>query len=393
MANCKQAQVTIQKVVVQKSESYGVFGEPGNSAEWELHFSVAGQSAVIRFDNVRDGSVLIVNRSFLVDTGPLESLRVEVSGVEIDDTSANDPLPTATKIITPASNWAEGQTFDVSAPSSEDFAYSFTFDIRCASTSQPLTTATNHHIYALTHTRDLLWYRHDGRNDGSWKWFDNNARKVGTGWDFKQVFSGDNCDGVIYAITYTGDLLWYRHEGRNDGSFKWFDGAGRKVGSGWDFKQVFSGGDGVIYAITYTGDLLWYRHEGRNDGSWKWFDGTGRKVGTGWDFKQVFSGGDGVIYAITHTNDLLWYRHDGRNDGSWKWFDGAGRKVGTGWDFKQVFSGGDGVIYAITHTNDLLWYRHDGRNDGSWKWFDGTGRKVGTGWDVRGIFSDCNSVR
>lgn len=122
--------MTIQKVIVQKAESFGVFQEPGNSAEWQLQFNVAGQAATIPFNGVRDGSVLTVNRSFIVDLGPLESLRVEASGVEIDDTSANDPLPTVTKIITPATNWKEGQTFQVSAPSSEDFAYDIVFDIR-----------------------------------------------------------------------------------------------------------------------------------------------------------------------------------------------------------------------------------------------------------------------
>ena len=41
----------------------------------------------------------------------------------------------------------------------------------------------------------------------------------------------------------------------------------KKVGEHWNFKRVFSGGEGVIYAISDTGDLFWYRHDGRNDGS------------------------------------------------------------------------------------------------------------------------------
>ena len=86
-------------------------------------------------------------------------------------------------------------------------------------------------------------------------------------------------------------------------------------------RQVFSGGDGVIYVIMDNGDLMWYRHDGRVDGSFRWADNNPRKVGAGWNFKQVFSGGDGVIYAITDTNDLLWFRHDGRGDGSFKWAD------------------------------------------------------------------------
>ena len=95
---------------------------------------------------------------------------------------------------------------------------------------------------------------------------------------------------------------------------------------------------GVIYAIADNGDLLWYRHDGRGDGSFKWADNKGRKVGQGWDVKQVFSGGNGVIYTIDHDNNLMWYRHDGRDDGSFKWADNKGRKVGQGWDVKQVFS-------------------------------------------------------
>ena len=52
--------------------------------------------------------------------------------------------------------------------------------------------------------------------------------------------------GVIYAVAPNDDLNWYRHDGRGDGSFRWTDDAARKVGNGWNVKHVFSGGDGVI---------------------------------------------------------------------------------------------------------------------------------------------------
>jgi hypothetical protein len=144
---------------------------------------------------------------------------------------------------------------------------------------------------------------------------------------------------VIYGLTENNELMWYSHSGRKDGSFQWATDAGKKVGSGWDFKQVFSGGDGVIYGITDAGDLMWYRHEGRGDGSFRWATDAGKKVGSGWSFKQVFPGVGGVIYAITDTNDLLWYRHDGRKDGSFKWAFPEGKKVGSGWAFQNVFCG------------------------------------------------------
>jgi hypothetical protein len=242
---------------------------------------------------------------------------------------------------------------------------------------------------------NLWWYRHVGSADGSFKW--EGPKKVGSGWSgFEHVFSGG--DGVIYLITHSvpagfhtgtgtgigsgtggqpasgGDLMWARHLGRGDGSFRW-QGPTKKVGSGWgQLQQVFSGGDGIIYAITPIveatlpigigpgmgghpasgGDLMWYRHIGRDDGSFKW-EGP-KKVGSGWGrLNHVFSGGDGIIYGIdpivearvrvtggttpASGGDLWWGRHIGRANGSFNW-DGPLKRVGTGWgELLQVFSG------------------------------------------------------
>jgi len=185
--------------------------------------------------------------------------------------------------------------------------------------------------------------------------------------------------GIVYTVTLRieamaridgratrasgGNLTWYHHTGREDGSFNW---EGPKiVGTSWgQLKHVFSGGDEIIYAVTPVveaslpsgigpgmgghpasgGELWWYRHSGRDDGSFRW-DGP-KKVGTGWGrVTHVFSGGNGVIYAIdpvveasVHVTggttpasggDLWWYRHVGRADGSLQW-EGP-KKVGTGW--------------------------------------------------------------
>jgi hypothetical protein len=46
---------------------------------------------------------------------------------------------------------------------------------------------------------------------------------------------------AIYSIQNDGNLLWYRHDGRADGTFTWT--GPNKVGVGWgDLKYVFSGG-------------------------------------------------------------------------------------------------------------------------------------------------------
>jgi hypothetical protein len=96
---------------------------------------------------------------------------------------------------------------------------------------------------------------------------------------------------------------------------------------------------GIIYYIDGQNRLLWNRHNGRADGSFRWAEPTNRQVGTGWDVKHIFSGGDGLIYYIDGQNRLLWNRHDGRADGSFRWAEPTNRQVGTGWDVKHIFAG------------------------------------------------------
>jgi hypothetical protein len=245
-------------------------------------------------------------------------------------------------------------------------------------------------VYAATDSGDLLWYR-DLKRDGSpsetWA-FGGAPKKVAHGWwpsRIAHVLSGG--DGVVYVITSDGGLLWYKDLARDGGaSGTWANGgACRQIGSGWRFPCVFSGGDGIIYAVTNEGDLLWYRDLSR-DGTSNWaFDGMGKKVAHGWYPSRIahaFAGGDGVIYVVTNEGDLFWYKdlaRDGSPSETWA-NGGAPRKIGTGWHFPLVFSGGNGVIYAITRDGDLLWYRDQAR-DGTVNWaFDGAGQKVAHGW-------------
>ncbi|MFZ0546652.1 MAG: tachylectin-related carbohydrate-binding protein [Candidatus Promineifilaceae bacterium] len=214
---------------------------------------------------------------------------------------------------------------------------------------------------------------------------------------------------MIYTIKENGDLSWYRHDGRSDGSFNWAAGSGNKISEGWQgYTHVFSGGDGIIYAVeeltrdprighgeVIGGHLLWFRHDGWRDGSPTLVEGP-KRVGNGWNvMASVFAGENGVVYGIKDDGDLLWYRHDGRNDGTFVWAEGSGNKVGNGWqNFSSVFYGGDGVIYAVEErTRDvreghgeavgghLKWYRHDGWRDGSRTWSGGP-KTVGNRWDT-----------
>ncbi|HEX9983594.1 MAG TPA: tachylectin-related carbohydrate-binding protein [Thermoanaerobaculia bacterium] len=239
-------------------------------------------------------------------------------------------------------------------------------------------------IYALNGGGDLLWYRHDGRGDGTVRWAEQQGKKIAGDWDVKQVFAAGN--GVIYVVTSAGDLLWNRHDGRADGSARWAEAESKIVGTRWDFEHLFSGGDGVIYAVTPAGELLWYRHDGQTDGSATWAAPEPRNVGRRWKYKHVFSGGNGVIYAVTDDNQLLWFRHDGWKDGSRRWAAAQGKTVGTGWDVRQVFSGGEGVIYAVMPNGDLVWNRHEGQGDGTPRWTVSHGSKVGQGWTFANVF-------
>jgi hypothetical protein len=240
-------------------------------------------------------------------------------------------------------------------------------------------------IYVVDAQNRLQWYAHTGRDDGTFRWAAPEGRTVGTGWAFRQIFSGGA--GVIYAITSRGELLWYHHDGAGNGSFRWTASQGKTIATGWNYPQVFSGGDGSLYAVTSTGDLMWFRHDGHADGSATWATSSGQKVGSGWHFKQLLSGGPEAIYAITTTGDLLWFGHDKVQDGRQTWRVTEGKKIASGWTYPHVFSAPGGVLYAITSDGELLWFRYEGQVNGQARWTAPQGRTVGTGWIVQDIFS------
>jgi hypothetical protein len=204
-------------------------------------------------------------------------------------------------------------------------------------------------------------------------------------------------DTSIYGVTAAGALVW--HPGWTETSTPPTLDAGRQIGVGWaDFAHLVAGGDGILYTLTSTGELRWYRDEHRDgsnapDGSTGWAPGSGVTIRAGLPaFTHVLRGRDGVLYAITPAGELLWYKdvaRDGSNasDGTSGWADGSGNQIGTGWSgFRHVVSGGGGVIYAVTEKGDLLWYRDDAQDgtngpDASSGWAPRSGSRIGRGWD------------
>lgn len=206
-------------------------------------------------------------------------------------------------------------------------------------------------IYGIRPNGDLTWYRKDS-SATAWQ----GPKKVGTGWaSFKNVIpAGGN---RLYALTHDGRLMWYQHDGFNDGTFSWKPVT--QVGTGWAFARIFSGGDGVVYAIRRDGKLLWYKHDAFREGSARWQPPA--EVGTGWGhFKDVFSTGGGNVYAVKPDGTLLLYEHTGYKTGAATW--AATRTVGSGWaTFQQIVPSGDGVILAVRPDGALLWYKHLGK--------------------------------
>ncbi|TQC41548.1 hypothetical protein EEB14_54075 [Rhodococcus sp. WS4] len=191
--------------------------------------------------------------------------------------------------------------------------------------------------------------------DGSGAWTAGGGATVNSGWN---IYSTVLCsyDGVMYGIEPTGDMHWFRHQGWREGTTAWAGGpSGIKVGTGWQsYATVLHGPGDVVNAITPTGDMQWYRHDGSQTGSQEWTAGGGGiRVGTGWNsYSTVFYGSTAhiggyadpdiprMLYAVTPNGDLPWYRHDSFRDGSPQWTAGGGGKtVGTGWNsYTKVFS-------------------------------------------------------
>ncbi len=260
-------------------------------------------------------------------------------------------------------------------------------------------------IYGVKENGDLMWFSHIGFQTGDFKWANNaTGKRVGTGWTQSlSIFKGDPAgkDGVIYRVSSNGDLYWYKHYGYASGAFNWENG--KKIGNGWQSRQVISGGGGILYSLQKDGTLVWQKHEDYHGGSAAWANqGAAKKVGqavdnvldpvtgritnVGWnDARFIFSGGYGTVYMIDNKGDLYWNRHLGYQDGTDRW--DTRKKIGNGWQsMREVFSGGGGTIYAVNSEGKLLWYGHTGVLNGANFWIKNRSSEIGSGWNLDFVF-------
>ncbi len=218
------------------------------------------------------------------------------------------------------------------------------------------------------------------------------TRQVGRGWrdrTFRWVASGG--DGVVYALTWTGDLKWYRYDDRSG----WVSGSGRTVGTGFTRRRVITmglGAGGDFYVVRTDRKLVLYRHTGRLSGSPSWAKPSGWVIGSGWTNDEIIApSGDGTLYR-QHDGKLSWYRHTDPASGPVTW--SGPRTIGTGWTFYDVRSAGAGVLYAATELsgyffqgmlNEVRVYRHTDPLGGGVSWGSATGvRKFTERWNTYG---------
>src|SRR5258706_2137219 len=116
-----------------------------------------------------------------------------------------------------------------------------------------------------------------------------------------------------YDVTENGHLYWYRNADDTPIAEGWAPGSGTVIGKGgWAaFKQIAAAPNGVIYAVTQDGNLLWYRYTKDTPVAEGWAAGSGTVIGQdGWAaFKQIVAAPNGVIYVVTHDGNLLSYRY------------------------------------------------------------------------------------
>lgn len=121
--------VRVTSIHVEKSESYGWWGEPGVEAEWRLFIDVNGHQRLWVNDHVRNNRTYSIGFDFY--TGPMQEnaiLIFRATGYELDDLTANDPLPTAERLHGTAENWGIGVTQSACA-SDSDFHYTLYYDV------------------------------------------------------------------------------------------------------------------------------------------------------------------------------------------------------------------------------------------------------------------------
>jgi hypothetical protein len=255
--------------------------------------------------------------------------------------------------------------------------------IRYTKLANTLATGQYGYLNLVTQSGNLNWYHHTGWSAGTTSW--DPSFTVGTGWHlFDKVIADQR---TVFGIRLDGTMEWNQYS--TDTGWR-FPDRGQVIGTGWNqMKFVVSGGSGIIYGITYAGEMKWYRFHVTPSGGY-WDANSMKVIGTGWkDFRTVTASA-GTFYAIRHNGDLYWYRYLYPYDAAAVAWAGSptGTPIGTGWNaesgcaFQTAMSAGDGRIYVADLNGYLRWWRHLDPVNGSATWASVApcGNVVGDGW-------------
>lgn len=206
-------------------------------------------------------------------------------------------------------------------------------------------------LYGIQPNGERMWYRKDS-NATAWQ----GPKRVGNGWNtFRDVVAAGG--NSFYALRNDGKIIWYQHDGYNDGSPAWK--GPKEVGTVGNYKRIFSGGDGILYALRADGMLVWMRQEGYQTG----FGGFTAPVDLfnfhnfAPDAVNLFSNGAGSLYWV-RPDGTLWEITQSQYLTGKRGF-GDPRKIGDGWNnFRQIIPSGEGVLLAVTQDGRMLWYKH-----------------------------------
>jgi hypothetical protein len=241
-------------------------------------------------------------------------------------------------------------------------------------------------------------------------WDANTGNLIGRGWSHLLHVLGCG-DGVILAVHPNGNLHWYCYSGNGEsdvtGSLGWHPNSGNVIGTGWQsFRRIFvkpragrSTSRLALFAVTQSGDLLWYSYDGQGEhdpsGAIGWHPNSGNQIGNGWQHFTHVHGSGGAFFAVAPNGDLLWYGYDGQGEhdpsGAMGWRPNSGNPIGNGWQGMQHLFGGvtdeggfASVLMAVAPSGDLHWYRYTGHGEpdvsGALGWDVRSGRKIGTLW-------------
>jgi len=200
---------------------------------------------------------------------------------------------------------------------------------------------------------------------------------VGTGWG-SFSWTGAGGDGVLYALTTAGALLWYRYDTT---AGRWMPGSGKTVGSGFVpgtlVVNIAVGANGWLYIVRSDGKLVLYQHTGRLTGAATWANGGGSVIGSGFTGSEILAPqGDGTVYRQIG-GKLYWFRHSDPAAGPVTWSNGGRAvQIGVGWNFYDLLALGGGVLLATSApSGQVTLYQHADPVGGTASWAIGGGLK------------------